>query len=806
MKIFFRNLLKNKTITGINLAGLTIGILSFLFILEYVYYERSFDSYHQNGNQVYRIAYNRYQNEKLLWETANSHYPSGNWLKQNYTEVEDWAVIQRNYNITVSYDNQLGSKVFYNEAKTYYATNSLFTLFTIPLVQGDKNCLENPNTVAISERSAKRYFGAENPLGKLLKVNDAEIFTVTAVYRDIPGNSHLQTEFLFSMATLLAKNPRMATNWANDYYHSYIMLAKGVDPDKFCAQALPSMVKNNYQERLEARHSRDQYYLQPLPDIHLHSNIEYETEAPGNSKIINILFGFAIFLLLVAWINYVNLVTAQSVARAREIGIKKVNGAGKFILMGQFLVEAFLFNTACLLLTLGFFFLLNPLFKTITNIQDFNLFVQHGFLHVGLSIFFSGIVASSIYPALVLSSYKPIAVLKGKFKNSAQGLVFRKGLITIQFVISIVLLAGTIISYRQASFLLKKEMGVDFNSTLVIRAPNTAENQETKNNKLLQFKNRILELPEVLGFTFTSDIPGEEINHWFTGYRKGYDTNDRKAYFQIAVDGQFVDFYDIKVLAGRKFHQHETFDQNTVLMNQMAAERFGYPDPEEAANKIIVSGQNREWTVVGVVSDFHYKSIKTEPVPTIITLNDSPKKFLTLKLDSQQAGSFASLVPKLKRTYETIYPGQPFEYFSLDDKMLLDLKPDKTFASVFTLFSILAIVIAVIGIIGLLLITIHQDMKELGIRKALGAELHDVSGLLSKQLGRQFLVAVILALPLSYFGYKHFFLNNYIYQVNITVGYFATPVLLMALIIFIVTVLLSAKVFRMKLTEVLQYE
>lgn len=806
LKIFFRNQRKHKVISVINLAGLTIGILSSLFILEYVFYERSFDSYHEKGPRVCRVAYDHYQDGKLQWKTANSFYPIGRWLKENYSEVEDWAVLVRKYNISISYENAVGDKVFYSEAKTYYASNSIFNLFTIPLVEGGLTCIEKPNTVAISERAATRYFGKKDPLGKILVVNDSERYTVTAVYRNIPANSHLKSDFLFSLTTYTDPRPRLNNEWGNDLFHSYILLAPGVDHVEFCNRAMPELIAKNYQDKIEARNLRDEYYFQPIPDIHLTSNIEYETEPPGNAKIMNILFGFAIFLLVVAWINYINLVTAQSMKRAREIGIKKINGARKISLVGQFLSEALLFNLGSLVLTLILFILINPLFKSVTNIQDFNLFLEHGFIQIGFLVFISGIVFSSIYPALVISSYQPVAVLKGKFKNSAQGLTFRKGLVTVQFVISIALLIGTLVTFRQASYLMKKEMGVDYNSTMVIRAPRTSDDVETRMNKFMLFKNRAMELAEVEDFTFASDIPGEEITNFFGGYRKGFGSSDGQAYYQIAVDDKYMDFFKVKLLAGRKFHKNETAAQNTIIMNKLAAIRFGYPNPEDAVGKILVNGRGQEFMVIGLVDDFYYRSIKLEPMPTVITLNDSRKIYMALRLRNLQAGSYSSLVSKLKGDYEAVYPGQPFDYFSLDDKMGLDLKPDKTFASVFTLFSGLAIFVAVIGIVGLILITINQNMKELGIRKALGAELGDMSGLLSKQLIVQFMVAMFTAIPLSYYGYKNWFLAAYIHRIDLNWWFFALPVLVFSCVIAIVVITLANRVFRMNLREVLQYE
>lgn len=259
LKIFVRNLKKHKLISAINLFGLTLGILSSLFIFEYVFYERSFDDFHEKGDRVCRVVYDRYQNEKLQWETANSFYPTGRWLKENYSEVQDWAVISRKYNITVSYENPVGDKVFYNEEKSYYASSSLFNLFTIPMVQGSLTCLDQLNTVAISERTADRYFGKESPIGKILTVNSTEKYTVTAVYKNIPSNAHLQTDFLFSLPTITTARQNIDTNWSYDYFHTYILLAPGVDHLAFCARALPDMIAKNYKNQLDASQTRDEY-------------------------------------------------------------------------------------------------------------------------------------------------------------------------------------------------------------------------------------------------------------------------------------------------------------------------------------------------------------------------------------------------------------------------------------------------------------------------------------------------------------------------------------------------------------------
>lgn len=807
-KAFIRNQKKHKVVSTINLVGLTIGLLSTLLIFEYVFFERSFDSYHEKGDRVVRVAYDRYQNGELQWKTATSFYPIGPWLKENYPEVEDYAILLQKYNIVVSSENASGDKVVFNEAKTYYATNSLFNLFTIPLIQGGQDCLTAPNTVIISESAAERYFGDMNPMGKMLTVSNTENYTVTGVFKDIPPNSHMQTDFLFSFQTVFDQRPGIV-NWGNDGYHNYLLLAPGVDPEEFANRAMPEMIAQNYQDGIEPRGIHDEYYFQPIRSIHLHSNIETELEAPGNASIIDILFGFAIFLLAIALINYINLTTALSLDRAREIGIRKINGALKIRLIGQFFIEAVLFYLVSLFITLLIFFLINPYFLSAASIQGFNLLTVPGFLPISLLIFLASILLSGIYPALVVSSYRPALVLKGKLKNTAQGLMLRKGLLVVQFVISIALLTGTFVTFRQASYLMEKDMGVDYHSAMAIKIPRAAsfEQIELRQNQFLLFKNSVAEMPEVEDFTFTSAIPGEEIVGYTSGRRSGFDGTDGKAYYFIGVDDRYLDFFNVKMLAGRKFNPGEANVDRNIIMNKLAIERFGYPNPEDAVGKLLVNGPNEEAksTVIGVCDDFYYNSIKVEPMPTIIAINSS-FPYLCIRLDNNQADAYASIIPKLEAEYNEVYPGEPFETVSLDDKMSLDLKPDKTFASVFSVFSILPIFVAVIGIMGLTLVNITQNLKELGVRKTFGAEIKEMSGLLSKQLLVQFILSIVIAIPLSYYGYENWFLASYIHRIGLNWWFFCVPVVILIAVITFVIITLARKVTKMNLLEVLQYE
>jgi len=806
LTLFYRNLLRNKAISAINILGLIIGFLSSLMILEYVYYQRSFEKHLPDGERTYRVVYNRYQENELMWETANSYYPTGFWLKENFSEVEDNAVVIRKYDIIVSTISEAGNKVAHYVPKSYYASSAFARLFDLVPVLGSPSGLDEPNTVAISQRAAKKYFGEDDPLGKEIVINNQEKYSVISVFKTFPKNSHMQTDFLFSLITSMGPRAGLVNNWGGfDYFYSYLKLKPGVDADHFASTAFPQMIEQNYKTQLDNRNERDEFFLQALPDIHLRSNIEYETETPGNLTIVNILFGFAIFLLVVARINYINLITARSVDRAREIGIKKVNGYGRGRLIRQFILEAFLLNLICIGSTLILFYLLNPIYKSTVGISDFSLHSYPNFLGIATLTLISGVLVSSIYPSLVLSSFKPIAVLKGRFQDSGASMHFRKSLVTLQFVISQLLVTGSLVTFLQADLLVNQEMGVDFSNCLVIRSPQTGEEMDSIHHKIMVLKNQMLQLPEITDFTFSSDIPGKEIETWFAGRRQGMDNNDGKGYFQLAVDDEFIDFYDIQISAGRKFYEGESRESNIILMNESAMRRFGYEDAEETIGKVMVNGRG-SYRVVGITEDFHYYSIKSDPVPTIITMFDRPKSFLTLKLKDGSPETYTTLIPKLESYYKQNFPDQPFEYFTLEEKVESGLLSERTFATVFGLFSGLAIFVAIIGIMGLILLTINQNQSSLAIRKAMGASVFDLNGALSKQMRLPLFLALILAAPLSWFGYNHWFLNNYAYRIDMQVWICLVPALAISLLLFGSIQIMARAVMRMNLYKSLQTE
>lgn len=803
LKLFIRNLVRHKALSAINVAGLVVGMLSTILILQYVFYEKSYDNYHENADRVFRLAYDRYQNDKLLWQTANCFYPSGNYLKENYSEVEDYFVFQRNYNINIKLINEYTDPLSFNEEKTYFVTGGIFNLLDIELLKGSTKCMDQPNQVAISERIAKRYFGDADPLGKRIQVNHDYYYTISAVYKTFPSNTHLKTDFLFSFITILNDHPNWENTWGYDYFSVYIMLKPGVDYKKFEAKAFPEMIEANYGERMRQRNMTDNIYLQPINQIHLKSKIEYETEDPGNYTAVNLLFAFAIFFLVVAWVNYINLTSARAVERAKEIGIKKISGTSKKSLIGQFFLETLMVNVLCLCITLGLLVLIQPFFLELTRMKGYFNLLPQGFWYFAPAILIIGALLSAIYPSFVLSGLKPITILKGQYSSSSQGIRFRKVLVTFQFVISLILLAGTIITYQQVDFLLNKDTGVNPKQKFIVKAPKPRNSREELFINIEKLRDNFAQLPEVTDFTFISDIPGQEIENWYGIRRVDAAPGSTPAQFRLDVDNNFIEFFNIELLAGRGFFENEQDNSDKIIVNRKGMERAGFETPEETINQLVVGRRNQQLQVIGVVEDFQYYSVKVEAVPTIIMNQNGAKTYMALEIEPNTWENFGDVLKKLEQVYAEVFPGEPFDYLVLEDKTASVLKTDKTFARIFGIFSGLAIFIASIGILGLIIITINQTTKELGIRKALGAEPGNLFMILSKNLILQFIVSVVIALPLIYYIFNHLILSNYIYRIELQWSYFLIPVVFLLSLFAILVFIQTKKVLRTSISEVL---
>lgn len=802
-KIFIRKSLSQKGILLIKISGLVIGMLSSLLILEYVMYEKSFDKGH--GEDVYRIAYNRYGEEGLMWETANFFPPAGPYLKATWPEVEDFVTIRRNYGITITSFDESGNKKIFNEAKSYYGTTSFFSVFRIPLLKGSSDCLDKPHTVAISDRAAKKYFGNSDPVDKIMILNEKDTFTVSAVYKTLPENMHIQVDYMFSWQSVVAKYPKTYTSWGGDNGHTYIRLKKGTDYKEFEKKACPRIISDNYADQQKESGERDEIFLQPARSIHLNSDLEYETEPTGNGKAVNILMYFSIFLLIIAWINHINIENAKAIERAREIGIKKTNGSTKSQLIRQFLSESVLFNMFCYLITLVIFLIINPLYKDIIGIGNDLTVFDLKFWIIFTTTVIAGIFIVSIYPAFVLSSFKPVEVLKGKFVHSRHSLILRKTLVTFQFILSIVLITGTLVTYKQVDYLISKDMGVNYKSKLVIQSPPRGRLGKEYDARMNVYLEKLRNNPAISNLTNTSDIPGQEILGWFLCYPKGSDKRDNNAYFGIYSDASFQKCFDIKTIAGRTFREDDKPESNYLIMNLTALKRIGYKTPQEAVNKVVIAG-DKEWTIIGVYDDFHYRSVKVEAVPTCFTLNPRQRRYVVLCFDTSSSTERENINRYAKNMMDEIFPGSPYDSFYLEDFMKEDLKTDKTFVRVFGVFSVIALIIALIGIAGLLMIFTLQNMKSFGIRKVLGADANDIFYYLSKQFFMQMIFAILISMPLAWYSLTKWMNQNYDTHIELRFWHFFVPVLIILATLALVMYRMAKKTYKMSVIDVINYE
>lgn len=805
-KLFIRNLKRNRVLSVINIFGLVLGMLSTVLILEYVAYEKSYDSHHKNADNVYRIAYDRYKNGELMWETSYSFAPMPYYLKDNFEEVVNSFQMRRNYNANFSYLDANNQLINFNEEKTYFSTGSIFEVLSIPLLQGDKNCLDEPGTIAISQRAAEKYFGSENPIGKQLRLNFREPYTVTAIFETFPHNTHFRTDFILTLRNMYDRNPDLINNWNREGFYNYIQLRPDTDPEAFFNKAFPLMIKEHKEDWLSSRSMSDIYYLQRLSDIHLNSNIENEMEIPGSKTAVKVLFVFSIFFIIIAWINYINLISARAVERAKEVGVKKICGSSKFALTLQFMVETLWFNALTLGITIALFFLINPYFKDLTKIGDFNMFTFKNYTWYFLLFLMVGIGMSGLYSAFVLTAIQPVQIIKGKYIKTRSALLFRKGLVTFQFAVSLVLFIGTIVTFIQLNHLMEQEIGVNYSQKLAIKSPRPAGDNNEHYQKLEVFKQKIKTLPSVLDACIMSDVFGHEVQNGFGGYKKGANQADMTAHFRINADNNFIDFLEIRLIAGENYRETDLPESNKIILTESSMRRFGFTDPHKAVGQTIVRHNNQEYQIIGITENFQYKSVKVESVPYVISNFNEAKNYLVLSTRLMDNSTQKQLLEECESIYARLFSDAPFEYHFLEDNMANDLKPDRTFVQVFSLFSVQAIIIAVLGVLGLLIIMINQTMKQIGVRKVLGAQQGNIFRILAQTLLPEFALGMLIGLPTAFYIFNNLFLNAYVHRISLQWYYFIVPVFSLLILFGAIVMVQSTRAYQASVVSVLHEE
>lgn len=780
-KITWRNIRRHKAYSAINILGLAIGIAACLLIFQYVSFELSYENFQEKKDRIFRVQQDRYDNGKLSTQWAAGAFAVGNSFKQAIPEIEDYVKVIQNGKVTTDVQNQ-PLKI----EKVYFTNNSFFNIFSYPLIAGNKNdALKEPFKAALSETTARRIFGTTDVVGKPLALNRNSNYTITAVYKDVPINTQLKPDILLSYATFQkfttdssGNGPETAWQW--DGCLTYLLLNKGADPAVVEKKFVP-IVKKFTDADMKKYNAGVEYKLQPLTDIHLYSHYMMEPGETGDGKTVYLLLGIAFFIVIIAWVNYINLATARAITRAREVGVRKAIGSSRGQLIAQFLSESALLNGFALLLALLLMAIAIPGFNRLSGQQlSFALFASTNFWLGLIALFTIGVFFSGLYPAFVLSGFKPIEVLKGKLVATTQGALLRKGLVVFQFTASLFLLIGTVTVYKQIQYMRKQALGLHIDQTLIVPAP-TVGIDSTFLKRITAFKQELLRQPSVKNVTVSTSIPGEPVG-WNAGGIKlvGQDESKSKQYRVIGVDYDYVNAYGLKIIAGRAFDKSFGSDKSSVIFNRKAIEQLGFNKPEEALGKRI-DFWGEQYTIEGVAENFHQQSLREAFEPLILRLIPDVNGFVSVKTT---AANSAQTINAVKEQWGKFFAGNTFEYIFLDDHFNAQYNADQRFGQVFGLFTSLAILVACLGLFGLASFTTLQRTKEIGIRKVLGASVSNILRLLYKEFAWLLLIAFIIAVPVAWLStFK--WLQGYAFRIDLVWTFFALPFFVIVGIAFI---------------------
>ncbi|SKB72029.1 putative ABC transport system permease protein [Dyadobacter psychrophilus] len=781
---------KNKVFSTVNLTGLVVGITACVMILQYVSYELSFDQFHKDSERIYRITNDRFQQGKLIQHGTITYPTIGATMARDFQEVEAYTTMSN----PGTFKLQRDKKIFQEQG--LYADNQFLSFFTFPLIVGEtKSALARPYSIVLSESNAKRIFGANQGnyaslIGKSILIDlDTQPYQITGVMKDFPAASHLQYGALMSYETLVTTwGGWVKTSWdGSDMWH-YLKLKNGVDAASL-EQKFPAF-SQRYFRGDKVSGSVEKFFLQPLSQTHLFSDYEYEIGNVNNGKAVWTMLIIAAFILIIAWVNYINLSTARSMERAKEVGIRKVAGATSKQLIGQFLSESVILNVVAMMMALCLAVILQPFLNSIVDRPlSLSLLTGIGYggpvmaIVLGL-VFVAGTLLSGFYPAFALSAFQAISVLKGSFKRSVKGVWVRQSLVVFQYTASVVLIVGTLIVFRQLEFMRKQNLGFNMEKVLVIPGASLTRFDSTAIDRITAFKSEVKRYSQVQSATASVNLFGNRLSRTFNVKRVGDDQSKGVTLSRMNVDLDFFKTYQIDLAAGRNFIPTDSdpdgFKVKTLIINQSAAKLLGFADAESAVSKKILLF-NREWDVVGVVEDFHQQSLKHAIEPIFFAPYYTNGGYFSFKITTSDLEKTISLI---EAKYKEFYPGNDFSYFFMDEQFNRQYKDDKTFGQITSFFSLLAVLIASLGIFGLSSYTISQRTKEIGVRKVLGATISSIVALLSVDFLKLVLIAIVIGSPVAWFGVKHW-LNDFAYKIEIEWWMFILAGMLAVLIAFL---------------------
>jgi putative ABC transport system permease protein len=773
--------------TYINLIGLIIGLAAFLIIAHLVRYELSYDKFFPNAKNIYRVTVEKIQNGESTMESAKTYPGVGGILKNEVKETESFARVLKEECML----HYKPTDIKFNRQFTYWADKSFLSMFGLEFIEkADTSTFDNPYNCVLSQTTAERYFGKnwegdKTPIGKTIHLNESLPFIIQGVYKDLPANSHMEVDFIVSYSTLVALvGPDCETGMPpfGNINYTYVSLKPGAS-----YKQVEELAQKALASKIPASATSDAQYhfsLQPLTSIHLNSHLTDELKPNGNRTFVLALSLAAILILVVAWINFINLATARALNRAKEVGVRKAIGSSKKQLVSQFVFEALFASVLAAIGAVIVVFFFSGRIEKMAGIPD-SVFAWKGeamyswFLFLGIML--AGGLLSSIYPAFILSSFKPVEVLKGKVITSGGKGFFRKGLISFQFFFAVFLLCCTGAIYYQVKYMREQSLGLTTEQVLVLHSPRSMIGSKKRIDNFKTFRQSLLQYPAIEKVGSSAVVPGDQfLKHW-EGVQQIEKDNGKHLTYDVAwVDEGYLPTLDIKLVAGRNFID-QPGEEKKIIPNETAIKALGFTDSKEAIGKIIRAGNNKEYEIAGVTGDAHYEGLQKNIRPVLLLHGHNYEfGFFSMKVNGENMNQ---TIANVQRHWNEIYPNDPFDYFFLDSFFEKQYHTDQKFGKVFGLFSFLAIFIACLGLIGLVAYTTYQKTKEIGIRKVLGASLGGIVALITKEFSKPILIACLVAIPVSHLIISKW-LDGFAYRAQFAWWMYVLPLLLIVALAF----------------------
>lgn len=765
--VAWRNLSKHRFYSGLNILGLTIGLTSFLLISLFVMHEVSYDEFYENADRIYRVDFTATLNG-TDHIAAQVGAPTGDVIKNDYPEVEDATRLSNSGNWFIKRKDALET---FKEEEVLMADSNFFEFFSVKLIHGEPNSILNKrNTLALDETTSKKIFGDKNPIGEVLVLDNKTDYEVTAVFADLPEHSHFKPNVLLS---IMSFDWAMNGQWLSTNFNTYIRLNEGASAqqleakfpsmtESYCGPLIQKFLNMTMDEFHESGNALG-FSLFPMSDIHLYSSKEGELRTNGDIKYIYIFSAVAIFILILACINFMNLATARSANRAKEVGVRKAMGAFKKQLIYQFMTEALMISVISFILAFAAAFMVLPFFNILSGKSlDYSLLFEPQYFLPMLSLaFLVGLLAGS-YPSFYLSSFKPVEVLKGKIKTGMKSGLLRSSLVVFQFSISIIMIIGTAIVFDQLSYIQNKKIGYNKDQVIVV------EDTWLLRDQAKAFKNESSRHGSIVSNTLSGFTPTRGNNNSDLYFKNANAASDESLVISKAfIDTDFLNTLDIEIVKGRGFSKEFGNDSLSVIINESAVKQFGY---KEALNgKIFTYWGDQddptptEFKIIGIVKDFHFESLKNGISPLIMHFSKTVNSRALFKFEAENT---EETIAHIRNSWEQFAPGQPFSFSFLDDQFQSLYENEQRIGDLFVVFAVLSILIACLGLYGLASFTAEQRTKEIGIRKVLGASISSIMGLLSKEFIKLVIISFIIAAPIAYY-FMNEWLTDFEYRTDL---------------------------------------